>query len=240
MASIARSPRWTKDNPVWLIQYRDPGDLKRTRKLDGCYTEKDARKKLREIENRLDKGLFGMPQDQPVVEVPGEQLVISSIEGWSHKLTNRAKVSDGQQARKHLVTSKALAVPLSAFGIPAVKAFVLELENGKLGGGSQRRLFTLLARWGSWAVGEELIGSNPCRDLPPPVYERTDPTTRPWVKTEAELAALQAALPPGLRLPLWLGYRSGLRLGETFGLRLSDLEDVDRGYIRVVEQAHLA
>jgi len=226
MASIARSPHSTRANPSWYVQYREADGQKRTRKLDGARTETEARKRLREIETRVAAGLPGMLQDEPKPVVPVGTLVTTSIETWSHTLTNRNAVTDGQQVRKHLVKSPALTVALEDFGLGTVKAYVAELAASKMSGGSQRRMFTYLGRWCSWAVGEELIAGNPCRDLPwkqRPVYDRGDPTAKPWVEDDATLARLMGALPYPLDLALWLGNRTGLRLGETFGLRLSDL-----------------
>ncbi|MEP6652077.1 MAG: site-specific integrase [Myxococcales bacterium] len=224
----------SKTPRVWWIHYRDPDGTQRTRKLADCDTKPKAKRRLIEVEARLGRKQFGDPRDEP--KKAPVQLVTTCIETWSHTLKNRNRVSDGQQARKHLVSSAALVVPLDQFSIRTVKAFVRELAASTLGGGSQKRLFGLLARWCSWAVGEELIAGNPCRDLPwgqRPVYDRGDPTAKPWVQTDKELAKLMGALPRPLDLALWLGNRSGLRLGETFGLRLSDLADTSKGYIRV-------
>lgn len=223
---------------IWWLRYRDPDGTQRTRKLTGVSKPSEAKAKLLTVAWRIGQGLFGDPADEPTQEKAPTPLVTTSIDGWSYGIKNRNRVSDGQQARKWLVTSPALTVPMGEFSLKTVKAYVDELHTTTLGGGSQRRMLTLLGRWAAWAVGEELIPTNHVKSLPrdrKPVYDRGDPTTKPWVQTDNELAKLMASLPEGLRLPLLLGNRSGLRLGETFGLRLSDLEDVDKGYVRVAK-----
>lgn len=234
MASIREDKSVTPR--AWFIHYRDPDGTQRTRKIVGAATKRQADAYRIQVEARVARGEFGDPRDSP--KPPSNDLVTVSIEGWSRTLKNRRAVSDGQQARKWLVPSAALTAPMDQFALKTVKAFLREMGGTDLGGGSQRRVLGLLSRWASWAVGEELIASNPCRDLPlthRPVYDRGDPTTKPWIHTDEELSSIMGLLPYPINIALWLGNRSGLRLGETFGLRISDLADVNKGYIRVAK-----
>jgi len=232
---------WRKDSrapraaPRFLGYWTDPNGMQRSRRLRGVSSVEGAKARIREIEARLAAGLYGDAKDQPVA--PGAGLVVNSIEAWSWTLKNRNGYSDGQQARKHLVTAEPLkGVTLDRFDLGVVKGVVTWLETVDLSPGSRKNLFTILSRWASQATWDGLLQGNPCASLPrarrPPPNAR-DRTTMPWVKTDEELAQLMAALPQPLALALWIGNRSGLRLGETFGLRLSDVAELDHGWIRV-------
>jgi len=180
--------------------------------------------------------------------LPSAGLVTIAIEAWSWTLKNRNGYSDGQQARRWIVTAPPLSgVTVERFDLEVVKAFVRWLETppestetkatpAVLSAGSRKNLFTILSRWASQATWDGLLQGNPCASLPRarrPPPNLKDRTVMPWVKTDEELHELMAALLPALGLALWLGNRSGLRLGETFGLRLGDVAEIEKGWIRV-------
>ncbi|HTA20408.1 MAG TPA: site-specific integrase, partial [Polyangia bacterium] len=55
----------------------------------------------------------------------------------------------------------------------------------------------------------------------------------PWLNDDATVRRLMAVLPEPFDLMLYLGNRAGLRLGEICGLRLSDLDEIEQGALRV-------
>jgi len=66
--------------------------------------------------------------------------------------------------------------------------------------------------------------------------KRPQPTQKrdtPWFKDEAVAQKLMVLLPEPINLMFYLGNRSGLRTGELAGLRMSDLDYLKDGAIRV-------
>jgi len=55
----------------------------------------------------------------------------------------------------------------------------------------------------------------------------------PWLEDDSKVHALMQELGPDLSLMFYLGNRSGLRTGQVAGLRMSDLEFLGEGLIRV-------
>jgi integrase len=69
-----------------------------------------------------------------------------------------------------------------------------------------------------------------------PMGKRPQPTQKrdtPWFKDEAVAQKLMVLLPEPINLMFYLGNRSGLRTGELAGLRMSDLDYLKDGAIRV-------
>lgn len=167
MASIRKDNRAPRHSPRWLTDYRDPDGSRRLRRVEGATTIEQARRRLQKVEARLAEGLYGDAADQPTPPTAG--LVTMAIEAWSRTLTNRNGKSDGEQARRWLVTAPPLqVVTLDQFDVDRVHSVVAWLETIDLAAGSRRNLFTLLSRWASWAAsvrGGRLIHANPCRLL---------------------------------------------------------------------------
>jgi len=118
---------------------------------------------------------------------------------------------------------------------PKAKAPRPKREPGKvLSDASIRHNLNLLSRFMAWAVDQEHVPHNPCRDFPQNARPaQAAKTPQPWLDDDAAVLALMKALPEPIDLLFYLGNRAGLRTGELCGLRMSDLEWLAEGVIRV-------
>jgi integrase len=97
-----------------------------------------------------------------------------------------------------------------------------------------RQNVNLLSRFFSWAVERGHASVNPVRLIPqgkrPTQAQKRD---QPWLEDDAIVRKLFGKLREPVHLIFYLGNRSGLRLGELCGLRISDLSFLEKGVIRV-------
>lgn len=104
----------------------------------------------------------------------------------------------------------------------------------KLSPGSIRHNLNLLSRFFSWAVERGHATFNPVRQIPigkRPQQEVKSDT--PWLDDDDLVRKIVVALPEPIDYMFYLGNRSGLRMGESSGLRMSDFDFLDEGVIRV-------
>jgi integrase len=91
-----------------------------------------------------------------------------------------------------------------------------------------------LSRFFSWAIERGFAQSNPCRMIPPGKRPQHAPKKNvPWLSDDGLVRRIFAALPEPVNLMFFIGLTSGCRLMEIAGLRLSDLDDLAAGTIRV-------
>jgi integrase len=92
----------------------------------------------------------------------------------------------------------------------------------------------LLSRFFSWAIERGFAQANPCRMIPPGKRPQHAPKKNvPWLADDALVRRIFAALPEPVNLMFFVGLTSGCRLMEIAGLRLSDLDELAEGTIRV-------
>jgi integrase len=109
-----------------------------------------------------------------------------------------------------------------------------DLKKTNLSGQSRRHLLNLVSRFFSWAIERGLATVNPVKMIPQgkrPTPQRSRDV--PWLEDDTKVAPLMQELGPIVGLMFYLGNRSGLRTGEAAGLRMSDLDFLDEGVIRV-------
>lgn len=224
--------RGTPAKPLWYIKFRD---------LDGVWkmmnsgqsTKAQARQILAQVEARIAAGKVGLvlPEQQPAQQEPPSRDLMRA---WAATLANRNAIDDRQRLERHI---------LPVFGDKPVKLITLAAvmqwldamrAKGKLAAGSMRHNLNLLSRFFGWAVVRGHAEINPVRLIPtgsrPQEVQRRD---TPWLDDDAIVRKLFHALPEPFNLMFYLGNRSGLRLGEIVGLRMSDMDQLAQGSIRV-------
>ena len=86
----------------------------------------------------------------------------------------------------------------------------------------------------SWAIESELADVNPCFSVPKGRRPSAKRLKEPKVLEDDSLVpALMAEMPGDLALMFYLARFAGMRVGESAGLRMSDLEWLREGAIRV-------
>jgi integrase len=190
------------------------------------------------------------PFPEPVVEPAPKpvETVGQLFDRWAPSLTNRNADDDRSRVKTYL-KPRFGELLLADVDLPAVMRWIDDLkcnhekdhEQGKCTNKprckspqTQRHALNTLSRFFSWAISRGLATINPVKMVPQndrPVGE-VDPD-RPWLEDEAKVPELMKALGGDVGLMFYLSNRSGLRLGEVCGLRLSDLDFLAEGSIRV-------
>ncbi len=220
--------RGTRDRPRWVAQYRDSDGRWRQHTLRGVATKAEARGLLAGIEKRVAEGQVGL------VRVDPSPLCGPLMEEWLAGLKNRAAYEYRVTARKHLLATFGPRRMADVQDVRAVLRWLTALDGAGLSAWRRRALMNLLGGFFSWAVLRGHARHNPVRDLPRGV--RPMPQVRrdaPWVEDDAVVRRVFHALPEPVNLIFYLGNRCGVRPGEACGLRLSDLEWLHEGVLRV-------
>lgn len=225
MGSVIR--RGTRDNPRYFIKYREADGTQRM-KLSKQPTKELAKQYLANVEARIQRGLVGIP------EVEVEELVGNLLDDWTAILRNRNADDDRGRVERHLRPAWGKK-RLSEITLAAVMTWLdTQRGKGKLSEPSIRHNLNLLSRFFSWAIERGKATINPVRQIPmgrrPKQSARQD---QPWLDDDDVVRKLINALPSPFDLMFYLGNQSGLRPGESAGLRLSDLASLDDGVIRV-------
>lgn len=219
--------RGSRAKPKWYVSFKD-AEGKRQTVASKQPTKTLARRFVEEIEARIADGKVGIeePSDEPLIE--------TLMQKWLDGLSNRNAQDDRTRVAKHVLPIFGKR-RLSEVGLPAVMAWLDDMKDaGALSGSSQRHNLNQLSRFFSWAIERGHTEINPVKQIPQ--GSRPRPAAKkiqPWLDDDAVVRKIIQALPEPIHYMFYLGNRSGLRTGEICGIRMSDLEDLAGGVIRV-------
>jgi integrase len=175
-----------------------------------------------EMQQRADKGL-------PPVEKKEKRPTVSELaELWMGGLTNRNRDQDRLRVRKYILPEFA-TLTMPEVTMRAVVHWLDKLRAldgaARISSATQRHIFDLFSRFLSWGVERGHVDGNACRMIP--VSSKVRPSRKPerprtWIQDPELARTILCALPQPYDLIFLIGYTSGLRPGETCGLRLSD------------------
>jgi len=225
--------RGTRDRPRYIAAYRDIDGVWRQRVLKGCRTKAEGKQLLAAIEKNVAEGRVGLAPIKP------SPLAEPLMEEWAKQLSTKRAPEDRYAMRKHLLPVFGKRTVRELEDVSSVVRWLADMRaKGEAGGprlGSQRTAFDALSKFCSWAVENGHMKVNPVRQVPRgrrPVAPRTE---KPWIDDVAIARKAFHAL--AARTPVDLIYyvcsTSGCRPAEACGLRLSDLDWLDEGTIRV-------
>jgi integrase len=220
--------RGPKAAPRWYARWRDTAGVWRARRVR-VETRGDAVKIARQLEAQAERRRYGLEAPESAGLVMGELL-----RRWESGLTNRSAYDDRSRLRKWVVP-KWGGARLADVTLPAVMVWLDELKAARqVAPGTQRHLLAILSRFFSWAVERGFAQANPCRMIPPGKRPQHAPKKNvPWLADDALVRRIFAALPEPVNLMFFVGLTSGCRLMEIAGLRLSDVDELAAGTIRV-------
>lgn len=209
MASIRK--REGRPKP-WEAVYRDPDGRQRTK----AFARKvDARRFLATVEADVLRGAYVDPQ-------AGKVTFAAFAEEWLAAQTFDGKTREG-------VESRLRAHLLPTFGSLELRALKPSTVQGWLGSASRelapstvRLLLATLSSILGAAVEDGLIHTNPCRARSVKAPALPDDRVVPWSVEFVE--AIIAAIPERYATTAVVGAGCGLRQGETFGLRVADVD----------------
>lgn len=209
--------RWRSETGVW-----------RARRVR-VETRGDAMKIARQLEAQAERRRYGL-------EAPESAGLLMSelLRRWESGLTNRSAYDDRSRLKKWIVPRWG-AWRLVDVTLAAIMTWLDEMKAARqIAPGTQRHLLALLSRFFSWAIERGHAQANPCRMIPPGKRPQFAPKKNvPWLSDDATVRRLFEVLPEPVNLMFFVGITSGCRLMEIAGLRLSDLDELDAGTIRV-------
>jgi integrase len=226
MASVFN--RGTRANPKFYVRVKADGRWlsRRTHAL----TLAEARRIAATMQAREERVSLGL-------EAPAHASLSarSLLEGWAAALTNRGAKNDRYRIAKHLVPRFG-ALRIVELTSPAVVLWLDDLAAAPMKPGSARGLLALLSRFCSWCCDRGYLAANPVKAIPAgrrPRGSQGGGADKPWIADDATVLSIFEALPEPIRFVWFLTNRAGLRCGEACGLRLSDLDGMRDGAIRV-------
>jgi len=219
-----RSRTTAKGKTVWYARIFDHG----TERVHGPFpTKTDAVKFRRKIQVDQDEGKHrGSPRRLTL-----SQLIDAYLPTLTHLITYKEKMT----------FAKFWKAALSNWPLATLKPFHIEhcrglLLEGKwphapkqLTNATANRYLAFLSSCFHWGMENELIERNPCQR----VKALQEPERRVAPLSEEDLLRLLAHMNPADRAICRLGYLTGLREAELFGLAWADIH-LEEGYLQVI------
>lgn len=212
----------------FYARFRDPAGVWRAKRVR-VETRTDAMKIARQLEAQAERRRYGLEPPESAGLLMGELL-----RRWEIGLVNRSAADDRGRLRKWIAPRWG-AWRLADVTLAAIMVWLDEMKAARaVAPGTQRHLLAILSRFFSWAIERGLAQTNPCRLIPPGKRPQHAPKKNvPWLADDQTVRRLFAALPEPVNLMFFVGITSGCRLMEIAGLRLSDLDELAAGTIRV-------
>jgi integrase len=194
----------------WYARYRDPTGKQRSKTFD---RKVDADAFLQDSYAAMWKGAYITPE---AAHTTVAEWCATWLEGYGSR-----RISTVRQAEVHLARIVAAfgTMQLAAVRPSHVKAWTALLRAEGLADSYVYALHARLAQLMSDAVHDGILLRSPCsRRTSPPAGKQ-----RAYVATTAQVWALHDAMPDHLRAAVLVGAFAGLRVGETCGLRVADI-----------------
>ena len=192
---------------------------------NGYATKREAQRWLDQQTAALVAGTHVAPRD---AQMTVQQWCDLWIEGYA--VHRESTVDEARKCIRHIVAEFG-DLPLSAVRPTMIKTWTAKLTEDGFAANYVYQLHKRLSQILGDAVHDGVLGRNPCsrRTSPPRGKQKV------YVATTAQVWALHDAMPEHLKVAVLLGAFAGLRVGETCGLRVADV-DFMRGSVHPVQQ----
>lgn len=209
-------------------RYHDPEDQN--------FAGKAGKERLELERLRVNRELAAGRDPYPeVIEPQAPAGTRALLEKWAAGLKNRNASNDRTIVNRHLVPQFGELLP-TEITRKVVREWLTKMKDeAKLSTQTQRHCLTTLSRWFGWMLDDERggIDVNPVKMLSKESRPVVEHVKREILDDDEKRAGLIAALPSPVDLMFALANRSGMRLGEVAGLRMSDLDSLAKGFILV-------
>lgn len=206
----------------WRARYVDDQGREHAR---GFSLKKDAEAWLDGQTAALVAGTHVAPRD---AKMTVEQWCAEWIEGY--KVNRESTVRQARTHIKHIVAEFG-RTPLAEVRRSRVKRWMAKLKADGLKDSYRYALHSRLSQIMSDAIEDGLLGRNPCS-------QKTSPPSgkqKAYCATTEQVWALHDAMPDHLQVAVLLGAFAGLRVAESSGLRVADVDFI-RGVVHPVQQ----
>jgi integrase len=222
---VANVERRKDGRPGYAVRWRDEAGRQRKKSFS---RKVDADRYRAEVEHSLNLGSYVDPR-------AGRTTFRDYAEAWRASQPHRPNtaIRARSQLTKHVYPVLGHR-PLAAARPSELQALVATLST-TLRPGSVRTVFATVRAIFAAAVRDRVIGNDPCAGVKLPAVHRE----RIVPLTVDQVDALAAALPARYRAVVVVAAGAGLRQGELFGLRVSDV-DFLRRVVKVERQVQPA
>lgn len=209
----------TKRGDRYVIDYYDNKGKRRRKTLKKGTTKKAAKEKLRDIEDRLEKGTY-IPENKipTFAEVAKDWLEYkkpnlrastwSNYEGYS-----RNHFHDLDRIKINRITTA------------NIEKFITDRQNSGMHIKTLRRVLMTVGQILSYGVRHKYIGYNPARDIERPKSQGNEKKQKIRILSPAEInALLESEKNLKYNTIYMLAIFSGARQGEILGLKWSDVD----------------
>ncbi len=209
MASVSKTSVGT-----WQCRYRTPEGSSRKQTFK---TRGEAQRFAREVEGAKDRGQYVDPRD-------GRITLGDYAETWMGTRLHRPRTAARTRSdlRTHILPRLGHR-PMGAIRHSEVQGLVRAMSETSAPA-SVKNVSITLASIFTAAVADGVIGSSPCTGVTIPRV----PKRRMVLPSPEEVHAVADAMPERYRVAVLLGAGAGLRIGETLGLRLEDVDFLRR------------
>ncbi len=181
------------------------------------------------------------------VQKPCDMSLADFINDWYKTYESQWKPATQRAYRKQIdnhIIPKLGSYKLTSINARAIQTFINDLFNAGVNRVSIRNAKSKLSSALDWAVTLEYIRTNPAKNVKLPsgrAIPEKEAGSKPHIYIDKEMRDRLFTMYPEdhvMHIPYMLGYRAGLRIGETLGLTFSDI-DFDKGTIKVNRQLQL-
>jgi integrase len=221
---VGKSKMWK----ALLTVGRGP-DGRMIRRSRTCKSQADARAALEELREEY----AGSPQVSEVLPATVGQFLDFWLENSVRPNKSENTLTSYRIAADKHLKPRIGSIPLKRFSAAHVEKLVREMIDEETGGRARQNAFVVLRRAMNHAVKLRMIRASPCTAIEKPKHDQKK--IHPFTADEAK-RLLTCAAGTFLEALYYLAFATGMRQGELFGLRWSDV-DLKRGRISIEQQA---
>jgi len=203
----------------WVIDFYDNQGKRRRQTLEKGRTKTDAKKALRDIEDKLDRGIY-----LPDKKIPTFKEV---AQDWLEYKKPNLRASTWAiyvgYTRNHYHDLD--GIKINRIATAEIEKFIAERQKQGMHIDTLRRILQSVGQIMSYAVRHKYINYNPVRDAERPKNQGKEKKQKIRILTPAEIGALlESEQNPKYKTLFMLAIFSGARQGELLGLKWSDVD----------------
>jgi len=211
----------TKRRDRWVIDFYDQYGKRRWKTLKQGTTKTDARKVLRSIEEKVEKGIYMSPRTLPGFSEVARKWLRAKKPNIRHSTYEQYE----GHVEKHLKPFFGNA-KINRINYDAVEDFIAHSYNKKVSIPTLRKILVNLGAIMTYACRKRYIDYNPVRDVEKPKgqSEHNDDEQLSILSPQQIKSLLQKTPELKFETLFMTAVLTGMRQGELFGLKWSDLD----------------
>jgi len=210
----------TKRNDRYVIDFYDNQGKRQRQTLKKGTTLKDAKKILRDIEDKIDKGVYVTPKKMPLFSKVADSWLKAKRPNIRHSTYKQYKGHLKNHLKPYFENYK-----IGQVNYDKVEKFMSHCLDNDIHILTLKKILINLGAIMIYAVRKRYIDYNPVRDMEKPKGQSEHKDKELNIVTPAEILTLLDAEPDFKHKTLYMAaVTTGLRQGELLGLKWSDLD----------------